>query len=227
MKRLKLVLSLAALPAFFFWASFATAQQALPTASRTLQLSAFGGLSGDYIGLSGGKNLGITAGVDLGLIPYHGVRPTVEVRGTFPIDDGHIASQKSILFGPRFDFLLNRRLRPYGDFLFGRGEMDYNNGGYIIGNEIFLLTTTNVWAAQGRWPVRALGPIAHALRFGLLQSRHRGSRLPLQLRPPPPLIALVDNYRVDRYRLNSSRSRFVCARLTGISVFFGSSMRSW
>jgi acetylornithine deacetylase/succinyl-diaminopimelate desuccinylase-like protein len=28
-------------------------------------------------------------------------------------------------------------------------------------------------------------------------------------------------------RLNSSRSRFVCARLTGISVFFGSSMRSW
>jgi hypothetical protein len=149
MKRLKLVLSLAALPAFFFWASFATAQQALPTASRTLQLSAFGGLSGDYIGLSGGKNLGITAGVDLGLIPYHGVRPTVEVRGTFPIDDGHIASQKSILFGPRFDFLLNRRLRPYGDFLFGRGEMDYNNGGYIIGNEIFLLTTTNVWAVGG------------------------------------------------------------------------------
>ena len=29
------------------------------------------------------------------------------------------------------------------------------------------------------------------------------------------------------YRLNNSRNRFVCALLTGISVFFGSSMRSW
>ena len=29
------------------------------------------------------------------------------------------------------------------------------------------------------------------------------------------------------YRLNSSRRRFVCARLTGISVCFLSFMRSW
>jgi hypothetical protein len=131
-----------------FFAGAARAQQALPTATRSLQLSAFGGVSGVYTGLSGGKNLGIVAGADLGLMPWHGVRPQIELRGLYPVDHGLVDSQKSILLGLRTDFLLNRRLRPYGDFLFGRGQMNYD-GGYLFGNAIYIETTTNVYSPGG------------------------------------------------------------------------------
>ena len=124
------------------------AQSALPTAERTLQLSAFGGLSGVYTRLSGGKNLDILAGADLGLPPVRHVRPEIEVRGVYPMDGGTIDAQKSILVGLKADFLLNHRLQPYGDFLFGRGEIHYRNG-YQLGSEIYLLTTTNVYSFGG------------------------------------------------------------------------------
>ena len=39
--------------------------QAKPAGTQQLQLSAFAGLTGTFTDLSGGKNLGITAGVDL------------------------------------------------------------------------------------------------------------------------------------------------------------------
>lgn len=122
--------------------------QAGPTATRGLQLSAFGGVSGVYTGLSGGKNFGIVAGADLGLTPWHGVRPQIELRGLYPADHGLVDSQKSVLLGLRTDFLLNRRLRPYGDFLFGRGQMNYD-GGYLFGNAIYIQTTTNVYSPGG------------------------------------------------------------------------------
>src|SRR5438270_5827067 len=57
----------------------AHAQQALPTATQPLQLSVFGGFGGVYTGLSGGKNLDVLAGADLGLPPIHGIRPTIEL----------------------------------------------------------------------------------------------------------------------------------------------------
>jgi hypothetical protein len=145
MKRAKVVLSLPVVVlAVVSWGA-ASAQRTLPTASQSLQLSAFGGLSGVYTGLSSGRNLSITAGADLGLRPYGGVRPTIEVRGTYPMDGGRVDSQKSILAGVKVDFLLSHRLRPYADFLLGRGEMDYHPG-YVFGNQFYLLTTTNVYS---------------------------------------------------------------------------------
>ncbi len=123
--------------------------QAIPTASRGLDLSAFGAVAGVDTGLSGGRNLSFVVGADLGFVPVHGVRPTVEVRGLYPMDGGSIASQRSILFGPRADFLLNHRLRPYGDFLLGRGQMDYQNGGYLFGPNVYVETTTNVYSPGG------------------------------------------------------------------------------
>jgi hypothetical protein len=123
--------------------------QAMPTATRGLDLSAFGGVAGVDTGLSGGRNLSIVLGADLKFVPVGGVRPVLEVRGLYPIDGGNIASQKSILFGPRADFLLNHRLRPYGDFLFGRGEMNYQDGGYLFVNSVYLETTTNVYSPGG------------------------------------------------------------------------------
>jgi hypothetical protein len=147
MKHHRVVLTLAALLATTSWACAALAQDAHPTATRQLQLSAFGGASGVFTGLEGGKNFSITAGGDLGLPPFRGVRPTLEVRGTYPADHGLIDSQKSVLGGLRVDFLLNHRLRPYGDILYGRGQMNYGLTGYYFNHYIYSLTTTYIGAA--------------------------------------------------------------------------------
>jgi opacity protein-like surface antigen len=146
MKQLRIVLTLAIALAAIFWINAASAQVALPTASRALQLSAFGGLTGVYTGLSHGKNLSITAGGDLGLPPWRGIRPSIEVRGTYPVHGGRVDSEKSILAGAKVEFLLNHRLHPYGDFLLGRGQIDYKSSGYVFNNQVFLLTTTNVYS---------------------------------------------------------------------------------
>jgi hypothetical protein len=148
MKQAK-ILTLALLLATISWARPASAQYTMPTASRTLQLSAFGAATGVFTGLDGGKNFGITAGGDLGLPPWRGVRPTVEVRGEIPTDHGLVDSQKSVLAGLKVDFLLNHRLRPYGDFLFGRGQMNYGPFGYVYGNNIYALTTTYIDSPGG------------------------------------------------------------------------------
>jgi len=131
MKQDKALLTLALLLAPFFLPSIATAQSAKPTADQDLQLSVFGAASADYTGLSGGRNLSVTAGIDLALAPWHGTRPTLELRGIYPMDKGTIVSQKDVLGGLRLDFLLGHRVHPYGDFLFGRGQMNYGSVGYI------------------------------------------------------------------------------------------------
>jgi hypothetical protein len=117
-----------------------------PTASRPLQLSVFGAATGVYTGLEGGKNFLFTAGADLGLLPLHGIRPTIEIRGSYPVDGGNISSERNALGGLKLEFLIHHRIRPYGDFLFGRGQMNYspNNGinGYFYNSYVYTLTTT-------------------------------------------------------------------------------------
>ena len=143
MKRTRVVLPVALLLAALYWSSPVRAQNA--TAVQRLELSVFGGPSGVFTGLNDGKNLSVTGGIDLALSPIHGLRPTLEVRGTEPIDDGKVDSQKSILGGLRVNFLLNRRIHPYGDFLFGRGQMNYDSG-YYYNNFVYDLTTTYVYS---------------------------------------------------------------------------------
>jgi hypothetical protein len=147
MKVRKFLLTLALLPATLFPVSTAVAQPAHATAERTLQLSAFGAVSGDFTGLAGGKNFDVTAGGDLGLPPWRGIRPTFEVRGRYPTDHGLVDSQKDILGGLRVNFLLNHRFHPYGDFLFGRGQMNYGLTGYDFKGLEYSLTTTYVDSA--------------------------------------------------------------------------------
>jgi hypothetical protein len=147
MKQNPVVLSLALLFASLSWSYVAWAQN--PTAIQRMQLSAFGGVSGVFTGLAGGKNFSFTAGTDLALPPIHRVvRPTVEIRGTYPLDHGLVSSQKSILGGLRTDFLLGHRIHPYGDFLFGRGESNYGTG-YFFGNFEYVLTTNYVYSPGG------------------------------------------------------------------------------
>jgi hypothetical protein len=126
--------------------------QAVPTASRAFDLSAFGGVSGVYTGLGDGKNLSITAGVDLGFRRFFGVHPAVEIRGTYPVDSGQLVNEKNVLGGIK---VLRRfgRLTPYGDALFGRGLIKYING-YIVtlpdGSQIeYLQNPSNILSGGG------------------------------------------------------------------------------
>jgi hypothetical protein len=144
MKHHNAVLTLALLLATLSWAWVSNAQSPHPTAARDLQLSVFGGATGVFTGLAGGKNFSITAGGDLALPPWRSVRPTLEVRGTYPADHGLVDSQKSVEGGLRVDFLLNHRIHPYGDFLFGRGQMNYYQDQYFFNNEVYSLTTTYI-----------------------------------------------------------------------------------
>lgn len=122
--------------------------QATPTASRPLELSTFGGLTGTYTGLSNGRNLGITAGVDVGFRTFFGLRPFLEGRGTYPIDGGGIDAQKDALAGIRVSRPVLRNLNVYGDLLYGRGAIKYESGGYPSpsGEYLYIRSTSNVFS---------------------------------------------------------------------------------
>lgn len=116
-----------ALMLFFLAAVNAAQAQNAPTASQYFRLSAFGGATGTYTGLEQGKNLGITAGADLNFGYYFGLYPSVEVRGTYPVHSGSLDGQRNVLGGLKVEKRFGR-FHPYGDILFGRGQIDYPNG---------------------------------------------------------------------------------------------------
>jgi Outer membrane protein beta-barrel domain len=111
--------------------------QSIPTATQALQLSVFGGATGTFTGLNSGRNLGITAGVDLTRLPIYGFSPSLEVRGTYPVDGGQVDSQRNVLGGLKVEKPYDR-FRPYGDVLFGRGSTPYENGGFPDPSHTFL-----------------------------------------------------------------------------------------
>ncbi len=103
--------------------------QVSPTATQALALSAFGGGTGDYTGLQGGRNLSITAGADLEFRTrqFFQLQPALEVRGTYPVKSGQVDGQENILGGLRESWHYGR-LRPYGDILVGAGRLTYVHG---------------------------------------------------------------------------------------------------
>jgi len=129
--------------------SISAAAQARSTATQMLRLSAFGGINGTYTGLAGGRNVGITAGADLSFRPFFSLRPSVEVRGTYPVHDDGIDSQRNGLVGIKLERAFGR-LRPYGDALFGRGAIDYPHGFTDpTGARTYARTVSNVFAFGG------------------------------------------------------------------------------
>jgi hypothetical protein len=117
--------------------------QSAPAATQLLQLSAFAGGTGTFTNLAGGKNLDITAGADITVLAFRLFRPAAEIRGSYPIDEGTISSQKNFLVGPKVEYPLGR-LHPYVNFLVGRGAIDYLRGGYIFGNVRYINSNTLV-----------------------------------------------------------------------------------
>lgn len=129
--------------------TLATAQ-ASPTAEQPLQISAFGAATGTYTGLGGGRNLGITAGIDIGFKPFYRFYPSAEVRGTYPIDGGQVDAQRNILFGLKMARVYGR-FHPYADILFGRDKIDYQNGGYPNSSDtlLYINSVSNVISPGG------------------------------------------------------------------------------
>lgn len=128
--------------------SFSSAlAQSTATASRALEPSAFLGITGAYTGLDGSRNLGITAGIDIGFHPFFGLLPAVEVRGIYPVNSGAVVGEESVEGGLRVQKRL-RGVRPYADILFGRGQLNYQNGGYVVPSQNFsyLQSTSNVYS---------------------------------------------------------------------------------
>ena len=123
--------------------------QALPAAVQQLRVSAFAGLTATDTGLASGKNAGITAGVNLGFLPLFRLYPSAELRGNYAFDQGSVDSQKSVLGGLRIAAHLGR-IQPYGDFLFGRGEMNYGSGFQRAHTNIFYTqSSSNVISPGG------------------------------------------------------------------------------
>jgi opacity protein-like surface antigen len=147
MKQTKILATLALLLPLAFLPSTSNAQ-ATSTASQPLQLSAFVAGTGTFTDLEGGKNGSFTAGVDLTFLNVPHVRPSLEIRGSYPIDQGHISSQKNFLIGPKVERQFGN-FHPYADFLIGRGGIDYLNGGFIYGNTLFISSTSTVYSAGG------------------------------------------------------------------------------
>ena len=127
------------------------AAQATPSAIQNLQLSAFGGLTGAYTGLESSKNLSLTAGADVGFRPLFGVYPSIEVRGTYPMDSGTVAGERNILFGVKVEKPYRRVLHPYGTFFYGRNEIKYQGGGYpnATGTLLYIDSIANMFSLGG------------------------------------------------------------------------------
>jgi len=149
-----------------FFATIPAFSQGSSTDLRAIQLYAFGGVTGVYTGLDQGKNLGITAGVDLGYGMHYGLLPQIEVRGTFPMDKGQVVGEKSFMGGLRVEKPYGR-YHPYGDFLFGRGQLSYQGPGFLNpdGTVLYQRTNSNVWSPGGGIDIDVTRSIAFKADF--------------------------------------------------------------
>jgi hypothetical protein len=107
MKHIRILATLTLFSAIFSQACAGRAQS-VPTANRQLDLSVFAAGTGTFTRIAGGKNLSFTAGADLTYLPLRLLRPSLEIRGTYPVDTGHIDSQKSFLVGPKVEHPFGR-----------------------------------------------------------------------------------------------------------------------
>jgi hypothetical protein len=73
--------------------------------------------------------------------------PSAEVRGTTPLNRGRIVSEKNATVGLQVAKPLGR-LQPFADFLFGRNQFSYLNGGIPMpqANVIYTKSASNVFS---------------------------------------------------------------------------------
>ena len=144
------------LPVFTFVGG--ASAQGKPTASRGIAPTAFVLVTGTGTGvgggsrseLPGGKNVAITAGLDVDFYAIGPYRIGAEVRGSYPLDFGTIVGERDIVGGARVSYETAARhaIRPYLDAHFGRGQMNYVQG-YQVGNLLYQQTASNIYGGGG------------------------------------------------------------------------------
>jgi hypothetical protein len=98
--------------------------QARYTASKTVDLSAFGGYLHTTPDLDPGYNTGVAFGVNITRYFHFPIAPSVEARVN--LANGTYVNERTYLFGGRAQGTFRRRFHPYADFLVGIGTVHYN-----------------------------------------------------------------------------------------------------
>ncbi len=96
----------------------------MPTASKSAEISAFGGYLVARTDYGPAAKKGIGAGVDFTIFPRFPVAPSLEVRGQEAV--GLDVTEKSLMVGLKVQKDFRRKLHPYVDFLIGAGEIVYH-----------------------------------------------------------------------------------------------------
>jgi opacity protein-like surface antigen len=103
---------------------FASAHgQSLTTASKSAEISAFGGYVASQPDYGPFIKTGFGAGVDLTIFPRFPVAPSFEVRAHEV--SGPYLIQRSLMAGLRVQRDIRNRFHPYADFLIGVGQIEY------------------------------------------------------------------------------------------------------
>ncbi|MGD0442570.1 MAG: hypothetical protein ABSA39_01415 [Edaphobacter sp.] len=119
--------------------------QSVPAATQQLQISMFGTATPVLTGFQTSANLDVGVGADIIFVGLQRVKAGIEIRGSYPLADGDLTRQKSFVTGPVIQYPLGR-LCPYADILFGRGAIDYLDGGYVSGGLDYIKSSTFVYS---------------------------------------------------------------------------------
>jgi hypothetical protein len=117
--------------------SIGSPAQSIPTASQEFQLSVFAASTSTFTDLAGDHNMDLTAGIDLTFLAFRSINAAVELRGSYPITNGSVSDQKNFVLGPKIEYPI-KNIRPYVNFLVGRGRINYLSSGYIFDNFKYL-----------------------------------------------------------------------------------------
>ena len=136
--------ALAALLLTFMLGAPRASAQSDAAAVQPLALSVFGMGTGTWTNILGGRNLAVTAGGDLAFLTYRRLRPVIEFRGTYPFYEGQVDRQKNFAGGLKVEKQFGP-LRPYANFLVGRGQINFKKG-LQQGNLLYSKTVTTVYS---------------------------------------------------------------------------------
>jgi hypothetical protein len=103
--------------------------QSLYTASKTIDVSAFGAYLHTTPDIAQGADTGVAFGVNITRYFHFPVAPSLEAR--VDLANGSFADERTYEFGVRGLGTFRRRFHPYGDFLIGVGTVHYNNPGSV------------------------------------------------------------------------------------------------
>jgi hypothetical protein len=104
--------------------SVQTQAQAIATASKSAEISAFGGYMPSHTDYGPHTLKGFAAGADFTVFPHFPVAPSLEVRGQY--GSGQDVTEKAVMAGVRVQKDFRFRYHPYVDFLIGIGQLTYH-----------------------------------------------------------------------------------------------------